>query len=156
MNSDEVLRLDNQLCFLVYACSRAMTNAYRPMLVDLGLTYPQYLVMLVLWEEGEISVKQLGKKLYLDSGTLTPLLKRMKAAGLITRTRAKSDERSVVVHITPEGESLKQKAITVPEKLFCRAGLTPEQFYLLRQQLSDIFHHLQDETSCQVDNTGAD
>lgn len=150
MNSDEILRLDNQLCFLVYACSRAMTNAYRPMLADLGLTYPQYLVMLVLWEEGEISVKQLGEKLYLDSGTLTPLLKRMEAAGLITRNRAKSDERSVVVHITPEGEKLKQKAISVPEKLFCRAGLTPEEYYLLRRQLSEMFHHLQDETNCQL------
>lgn len=150
MNSEEILRLDNQLCFLVYACSRAMTNAYRPLLADLGLTYPQYLVMLVLWEEGEISVKQLGGKLYLDSGTLTPLLKRMETAGLITRTRAQSDERSVVVRITPKGESLKVKAITVPEELFCRAGLTAEEFVWLRRKLSDMFHHLQGDTSCTM------
>jgi len=144
MNEDEILKLDNQLCFLIYACSRAMTNVYRPMLSDLGLTYPQYLVMLVLWEESNISVKQLGEKLYLDSGTLTPLLKRMEAAGLITRSRAKADERSVIIHITPAGAMLKQRALEVPERLFCHAGLSLEEFYQLHQQLSNLFYQLQE------------
>lgn len=144
MNKDEILKLDNQLCFLIYACSRAITNAYRPILSEIGLTYPQYLVMLVLWEEGEASVKQLGEKLYLDSGTLTPLLKRMEAAGLISRSRATSDERSVIIHLTADGETLKEKALSVPEKLFCRAGLSVEEFYQLRRQLNDLFYQLQE------------
>ena len=101
------LALDAQLCFALYSASLAMTKLYKPLLDRLGLTYPQYLVMLVLWEEDAMSVKEIGERLFLDSGTLTPLLKRLEAAGLVKRTRSTEDERQVIVALTPQGEGLK-------------------------------------------------
>lgn len=111
---DAALLLDNQLCFALYSASLAMTKLYKPLLAELGLTYPQYLAMLVLWEQDGLAVSEIGKRLYLDSGTLTPLLKRLEALGLISRLRAVDDERRVHVHLTAAGRKLRAKALKVP------------------------------------------
>ncbi len=113
--TDQALRLDNQLCFALYSASLAMTKLYKPMLDELGLTYPQYLALLVLWEQDGVSVSELGQRLNLDSGTLTPLLKRLEAAGLLTRLRDANDERRVRVRLTAQGRALKSKARRIPE-----------------------------------------
>ncbi|PXW30217.1 UNVERIFIED_CONTAM: DNA-binding MarR family transcriptional regulator [Williamsia faeni] len=126
------LRLDNQLCFALYSASRATTAAYRPMLHALGLTYPQYLVLLVLWEEEAITVRRLGQRLHLDSGTLSPLLKRLEAAGYLHRNRSPSDERSVEVTLTDAGRELESKAQCIPEQLFTATGLNPDEAEALR------------------------
>ncbi|WP_114972718.1 MarR family winged helix-turn-helix transcriptional regulator [Rhodoferax ferrireducens] len=112
--SDPALLLDNQLCFALYSTSLAMTKLYKPLLAELGLTYPQYLVMLVLWEQDDVSVSALGERLFLDSGTLTPLLKRMEGAGLLLRTRSPQDERRVQICLTAAGRELKARAAKVP------------------------------------------
>ncbi|MHB8948825.1 MAG: MarR family winged helix-turn-helix transcriptional regulator [Rhodoferax sp.] len=112
--SEPALLLDNQLCFALYSTSLAITKLYQPLLADLGLTYPQYLVMLVLWEHDDIMVSALGERLFLDSGTLTPLLKRMEAAGLLRRTRSSVDERRVQIALTTAGQALKVQAAKVP------------------------------------------
>ena len=120
------LRLDEQLCFAVYTASRALTRAYGPLLEPLGITYPQYLTLLVLWEQDGLSVKQLGERLALDSGTLTPLLKRLEQQGLVERNRSDLDERVVHVSLTAEGRALRAKAKKVPLALACRAGFVVE------------------------------
>lgn len=112
-----LLSLDNQLCFPLYAASNLLGRVYRPLLAPLGLTYSQYLVMLVLWKEGPVHVGTLARRLYIDSGTMTPMLKRMQKLGLLTRTRDGTDERCVVVHLTPEGEALRTRAAEVPAAL---------------------------------------
>ena len=112
--ADQALQLDNQLCFALYSASLAMTKLYKPLLAELGLTYPQYLAMLVLWERDGLMVSELGDRLCLDSGTLTPLLKRLEAAGLIARIRALHDERRVHVTLTAAGRKLKARAAKVP------------------------------------------
>jgi len=117
--TDQALKLDNQLCFALYSASLAMTKLYKPLLAELGLTYPQYLVMLVLWERDGLMVSELGERLFLDSGTLTPLLKRLEAAGLVARIRALDDERRVHVTLTAEGRKLKSRAAKIPA---CVAG----------------------------------
>jgi MarR family transcriptional regulator, organic hydroperoxide resistance regulator len=137
-NRDEHLLLDNQLCFAVYACSREITKLYRPLLDELGLTYPQYLVMLVLWESDEITVKQLGDRLYLDSGTLTPLLKRLEAIELITRERSREDERKVYIRLTAQGRQLKARASNVPQQLYCKSDLPIDEYVRLKEE----FRHL--------------
>lgn len=139
----QALRLDNQLCFALYSASLAMTKLYKPLLDELGLTYPQYLAMLVLWEQDGISVSQLGERLYLDSGTLTPLLKRLEGAGLIARIRAVEDERRVHITLTAQGRKLKTQAQKIPgcilEATQCSipelVGLTKE-LKLLRDRLA--------------------
>ena len=112
-----VLKLENQLCFPLYAASREVIKQYRPYLDAIGLTYTQYVAMMVFWEEGTISVKELGKKLFLDSGTLTPVLKSLEAKGLVKRYRSPEDERVLIVEITEDGRQLKKKAVTIPEKV---------------------------------------
>ena len=142
MNTDP-LALDNQVCFALYAANRAMTSLYRPLLDALGLTYPQYLVMLVLWEaqgqsaEGAptVTVSSIGERLRLDSGTLTPLLKRLEHRGLVTRRRRETDERVVDVALTPDGQQLRTQALTVPGDMLCRSGLDVEQANQLRRNL---------------------
>jgi DNA-binding MarR family transcriptional regulator len=113
----DLLRLDNQLCFSIYAASRAITRAYRPILEPYGLTYPQYLVLLILWEEDGPTVNEIGRRLYLDSGTLTPLLKRMEQAGFLERRRSPEDERKVQAWLGPKGKELRDVALTIPETL---------------------------------------
>lgn len=113
-DADTLLQLDNQLCFALYSASLAMTKLYKPLLDELGLTYPQYLVMLVLWERDGVAVSELGQRLFLDSGTLTPLLKRMEALDLVTRLRDTADERRVLITLTPAGRRLRTKAQRIP------------------------------------------
>lgn len=141
---NDALQLDRQLCFALYAASRAMTQAYQPLLAPLGLTYPQYLVMLVLWEQDGLTVKQLGERLALDSGTLTPLLKRLEAAGRLRRQRLAEDERQVGLWLTDEGRSLQADAAAVPTALFCRYGGEAEQIGALRDALHALRRTLQD------------
>lgn len=113
----DVLKLENQLCFPLYAVSKEIVRKYTPFLNELDLTYTQYIVMMVMWEDKEISVKDLGSKLYLDSGTLTPLLKNLEKKGLVTRNRSKADERFLIVKITDEGMALREKAVDIPAKI---------------------------------------
>ncbi|AWI53671.1 MarR family transcriptional regulator [Aquabacterium olei] len=139
---DALLSLDNQLCFSLYASSLAMTKLYKPLLSPLGLTYPQYLVMLVLWEHGRLSVNQIGHTLHLDSGTLTPLLKRMANAGLILRQRDHADERRVLVEPTEAGRTLQHAAQDVPRTLLCRMGLSPDEVASLQDTLGKLRQRL--------------
>lgn len=115
MHNYEMLKLENQLCFSIYSASRAITKLYRPFLQEVGLTYPQYLVMMVLWEKESITLKELGDKLFLDSGTLTPLLKRLEGMDIVKRERGKDDERVLYVTITDKGMKMRDKASTIPE-----------------------------------------
>ncbi|MCX4738635.1 MarR family winged helix-turn-helix transcriptional regulator [Streptomyces antibioticus] len=133
--SDGSLLLDDQLCFALYAAQRAVTSAYRPLLDELGLTYPQYLVLLVLWERGETTVKELAAALRLDYGTVSPLLKRLEAAGLVRRERAARDERSVLVACTGRGEELKGRAARVPGALMAATDLADAEVARLREEL---------------------
>jgi DNA-binding MarR family transcriptional regulator len=114
LSGDQLLRLDNQICFAVYSAAHAFNRVYKPLLDRLGLTYPQYLVMLVLWERDGVRLKDIGERLFLDSGTLTPLLKRLETAGLVKRTRSSEDERQVKIALTAQGQALKDKARSVP------------------------------------------
>lgn len=134
----ESLKLENQLCFPIYALSRQITALYRPHLESLELTYPQYLVMLALWEHETVTVKQLGKLLWLDSGTLTPLLKRMEENGLLSRNRSEADERVVNIRISAKGTTLKQQALSIPEAIKDALSTDDEQLFNLRDQLKQI------------------
>jgi len=127
MPADELLKLENQMCFPLYACSKEVVRRYTPYLDKLGLTYTQYLVMLALWEYGPTTVGELGERLYLDSGTLTPLLKKMEAKGLLTRCRGTDDERNLVVTVTEAGMELREKAVEVPERMAGCLKLQPEE-----------------------------
>lgn len=142
---DELLKLDNQLCFVLYAASRAVTQTYRPLLDGLDLTYPQYLVMLVLWERDGLTVNEIGDRLRLDSGTLTPLLKKLEARGFLNRSRDKDDERRVIISLLPEGMKLKKKAAGIPEMLLCRSGLSVDEFSELRQKINSIIENMKKE-----------
>ena len=137
------LSLDRQLCFALYSASRAMTAAYRPVLDELNLTYPQYLVLLVLWEEGRATVGRLGERLQLDSGTLSPLLKRLEANGFVRRERSSTDERLVDVTLTAAGRRLERRAQFMPERLFSSTGMTEKDAANLRdavRQLTDALN----------------
>jgi DNA-binding MarR family transcriptional regulator len=142
--SDHRLRLDNQLCFPLYAAARAIMQAYQPLLAKLDLTYPQYLVMLVLWEEDGLSVKAVGERLYLDSGTLTPLLKRLEDGGFLRRTRAERDERVVELFLTAEGKRLKKRAEEIPQEVLCRIGVPLDKVLRLRDDVKVLFQHLKE------------
>jgi len=134
----EVLRLDNQLCFALYGAANRMTRLYRPLLDALGLTYPQYLAMLVLWERSPRTVGALGDALDLDSSTLTPLLKRLEAGGLVERRRDPDDERRVIVALTDKGQALRDQAVAIPEKLFCALDMPLEAVAALRERLKTL------------------
>ncbi|RXZ33355.1 MarR family transcriptional regulator [Oxalobacteraceae bacterium CAVE-383] len=144
IDPDQMLLLDNQLCFAMYSASLAMTKSYKKLLKALDLTYPQYLVMMVLWEQDGVIVSELGKRLYLDSGTLTPLLKRMETMGLLHRQRDTDDERRVAVKLSDAGRALKRKAQAVPEKVAC---LLPEmsKIVAMRDDLHALRDNLQDK-----------
>ncbi|MFD7708959.1 MarR family winged helix-turn-helix transcriptional regulator [Streptomyces sp. NPDC059785] len=134
----DYLRLDQQICFSLNAASRAFGSVYRVLLKDLGLTYPQYLVMLVLWEHGELPVKAVGEHLRLDSGTLSPLLKRLEAAGLVRRERSVHDERSVQVRLTGEGTALRERALSVPRRIAAATGFEIDEILDLRTRLDRL------------------
>ncbi|MBR0373172.1 MAG: MarR family transcriptional regulator [Mogibacterium sp.] len=134
----EGLKLENQLCFPLYACSKEIIKQYKPFLDKIDLTYTQYITMMVLWEEKQIGVKALGEKLYLDSGTLTPLLKKLEAKGLITRHRSKEDERNLIVTITEAGEALRDEAVDIPMDMGKCVDLSPDEAMVLYQLLYSI------------------
>jgi MarR family transcriptional regulator, organic hydroperoxide resistance regulator len=134
----EWLALDQQLCFALYASSLAMTKLYKPLLEPLGLTYPQYLVMLVLWERDGITVSDVGERLTLDSGTLTPLLKRLQTGGLLARTRDTADERRVLVKLTAAGRALKSRAMKVPPQVACAAACPLDELAALTRRLKQL------------------
>ena len=129
------LLLGEQLCFALYSTMAAMNKVYHKLLRELGVTYPQYLVLLVLWERDELMVSEIGERLFLDSATLTPLLKRMEAAGLLRRARAKDDERQVIVSLTGRGRELKRRAAAVPDGVFCATECTPAELASIRDHL---------------------
>jgi len=140
----EHLKLENQLCFRLYNLNKAMNRLYAPLLTDLGLTYPQYLVMLALWQQPTaISIKLLGKQLDLDSGTLSPLLKRMEKMALITRKRSDIDERVVEILLTQNGIKLKEKAECVPAKMFAKTGLSIDEIVHLNSSLDKLLTNIQ-------------
>ena len=136
--ADTMLLLDNQLCFALYSTSLAMTRVYKPLLDDIGLTYPQYLAMLVLWEEDGLMVSALGERLYLDSGTLTPLLKRLESSGLIARIRAVEDERRVHITLTAAGRKLKAKAAKIPGCILSASQCSVSELNSLTQQVQSL------------------
>ncbi|MGM0767329.1 MAG: MarR family winged helix-turn-helix transcriptional regulator [Pseudomonadota bacterium] len=145
--SPDGLALDSQICFALYAANRAVVARYRPLLAELGLTYPQYLVLLVLWEAAvgarRLRVSELGQRLRLDSGTLTPLLKRLEQRGLISRTRSEDDERVVTVAVTAAGYELRAQARSIPGQLLCATGLAPERLEALRDELRSVLAELE-------------
>lgn len=139
----DALKLENQLCFPLYAVSKEIVRRYKPFLDEIDLTYTQYITMMVLWESKQMSVKELGEKLYLDSGTLTPLLKRLEQKGLLTRQRDSRDERILMVNITKTGEKLKEQAVEVPQKMMGCVSLEAEDaknLYRILHQMMDGFH----------------
>ena len=140
MDTNGALRLDNQLCFALYAGSKEVIRMYKPFLSAHGLTYTQYIVLLVLWEEDHITVSDLGKRLLLDSGTLTPLLKKLEAAKILTRERSKNDERTVIVSLTDAGVHLQKFFLDLPQKMFCQLGMTPEDAGRLKELLNTLLH----------------
>jgi DNA-binding MarR family transcriptional regulator len=139
---DRALKLDSQLCFALYSASLAMTRLYRELLTELDLTYPQYLVMLVLWERDRLRVSDVGDRLHLDSATLTPLLKRLEQSGLVNRTRSAEDERSVIVTLTEEGRALRSRAAAVPGKVERASCLTGQQIDVLKESLGQLRERL--------------
>lgn len=141
MNYDN-LKIENQICFALYACSKEIIKQYKPLLEPLGLTYTQYIVMLILWERDNITVKELGEPLFLDSGTLTPLLKKLEGQKLIERTRSRGDERYVQIKLTEKGIALKDEAINIPEKMFCSTGLSPDEAASILKQLQSLLKKL--------------
>lgn len=144
----EQLKLENQICFPVYATSRLITRAYQPLLDELGITYPQYLVLMVLWETSQISVNEIASKLILNTNTVTPLLKRMESQGLITRERSNEDERKVMVSLTPQGKALQEKAASIPEKLvsgLTTESITVEEIHQLKDTLTKMILFLSEK-----------
>jgi MarR family transcriptional regulator, organic hydroperoxide resistance regulator len=133
--ADQLLRLDNQICFAVYSAAHAFNRVYKPLLDRLGLTYPQYLVMLSLWERDGVPVKDIGERLFLDSGTLTPLLKRLETAGLVKRTRSTEDERQVLIALTPQGQALKEKARNVPQSILEASDCSVTELVALKSEI---------------------
>ena len=140
----DALKIENQLCFPLYACSRVVIKQYKPYLDELDLTYTQYIAMMILWEKKTVNVKELGNCLFLDSGTLTPLLKKMEAKGLLTRCRSSEDERNLIVTITDKGEQLKEKAVTIPEEMAKCSNLDPEEAAALYQLLYKMLGRFHD------------
>ena len=142
-NKYDALKIENQLCFPLYACSRKVMKQYTPFLDEIGLTYTQYITMMVLWEQKEIHVKELGRKLFLDSGTLTPVLKKLEEKGLVSRRRSKEDERNLIVTLTDEGKSLKKKAAGVPAQMAQCLSLEPEEAAELYRILYKILEQVE-------------
>lgn len=138
----DALKLENQLCFPLYVCSKEIVRRYKPYLDELDLTYTQYITMMVMWDKKELNVKELGEKLYLDSGTLTPLLKKLELKGYVTRERSSKDERNLIVRLTSSGESLKNKAAEVPKKVGACVNIDPEKAKMLGETLYEILNSI--------------
>jgi DNA-binding MarR family transcriptional regulator len=143
--SYEQLKLENQLCFPVYAASRLITREYQPYLDELGITYPQYLVLMILWEKDGVGVNEIAKKLILNTNTITPLLKRMETQGILKRERSKEDERKVIIRLTHKGEVMKDKAVVIPEKLAAHlldGKVSVDELIRLKEDLGKVIRHL--------------
>lgn len=145
------LRLENQLCFGLYAAAHAMNRAYRVRLGPLGLTYPQYLTLLALWETDHQSVSELGQRLRLDSGTLTPVLKRLESAGLVSRARNRADEREVEIGLTERGKALRLEAVGVREDVVCRLGMSDDDISRLRRDIDRLLANLDQAVACDAE-----
>lgn len=143
ISPDQALRLDNQVCFALYSASHAMSKAYKPYLEALGLTYPQYVAMLVLWERDGLTVSEIGERLFLDSGTLTPLLKRLEGAGYISRLRDTADERRVLIQLTAAGRKLKSKAAAIPACMLETMQCSIHELSALTRQVQELRDRLQ-------------
>lgn len=139
---DAPLLLDQQLCFALYSANLALHKLYRQLLAPLEITYPQYLVMMVLWERDDVTVSEIGERLFLDSATLTPLLKRLETAGLLHRQRSRKDERQVAVTLTQQGEQLRQKALNIPESVHCASACEVEKLQALKGELETLRDNL--------------
>ncbi len=139
------LSLDNQICFALYVCSKEIIRKYNPILEPLGLTYTSYITLLGLWEKDNVTIKELGSRLFLDSGTLTPLLKKMESQGLITRNRSKEDERTVYIKLTEQGKALREDCKCVPQKMMCHNFLEPAKAGELLQSLHMMMTKIGDE-----------
>lgn len=137
-NKYDLLKLENQLCFPLYACSKEVVRRYKPFLDEIDLTYTQYIVMLVMWEKSKITVKELGECLYLDSGTLTPVLKKLEAKGYVSRSRSKEDERNLDVTLTSKGKQLREEAVDIPSKVGSCIDLSPEEALKLYELLYKV------------------
>lgn len=142
----DCLLLDRQLCFPLYACSKEVIRRYRPLLDRLDLTYTQYITMMVLWEQKEVNVKELGERLFLDSGTLTPMLKKLESKGYLIRERSDQDQREVLIRITEEGEALKKEAVTIPAEMAGCFSLSPEEAETLYRLLKKILSQSENES----------
>ena len=144
MNNNS-LKLENQLCFPIYAASNLITRAYQPLLDQLGITYPQYLVLLVLWDTDELTVNEITRRLLLNTNTITPLLKRMETQGLITRRRSQQDERKVIVQLTEQGSALEKQATSIPQNLLSRLhsdAVTLQDLHVLKERITELVHSL--------------
>ena len=142
MSRYDCLKLENQLCFPLYVCSKEIVRKYKPFLDELDITYTQYITLMVLWDKGALSVKELGKQLYLDSGTLTPLLKTLEAKGFVARTRDKEDERNLIVSLTDEGMKLRERAVSIPAMMGACLNIKPEDAAELYRILHQIMENV--------------
>jgi DNA-binding MarR family transcriptional regulator len=142
----DILKLDNQICFPLYALSRKVIQLYKPLLDNYNLTYTQYIIMLVLWEEEKISIKELGEKLYLDSGTISPVVKKLVKQGLIEKFRFKEDERIVMVKLTEKGKAMKEEIVEIPEKLYRNFEGDKEALFQLKENLDKILEEFEEES----------
>ena len=147
----DLLKLDNQLCFALYAATRAMTRTYRERLGPMGLTYPQYLVLIILWEHDGLTISQLGQRLLLDSGTLTPLLKRLEVAGVVTRNRRQSDEREVEIWLSDKGRDMQREAAGARELVVCRLAMSEAEIAKMRRELMDLVGRLGAESALEAE-----
>ncbi|WP_312992625.1 MarR family winged helix-turn-helix transcriptional regulator [Chryseobacterium flavum] len=145
MENPKTPKLENQICFPLYVIAKEITGLYRPFLDELGITYPQYLVMMILWDEDGLTVSHIGDKLFLDSGTLTPLLKRLESKGFITRKRKKEDERVVEVFLDEAGRQLQQKACEIPGKIQEKLGIQPEELQHLKDTVLKILNKIENK-----------
>lgn len=152
--NDDPLLLHSQVCFPLYAATNLLQRLYRPLLAPLGLTYSQYLVMLILWERAPVTVGEIGACLHLDNGTLTPLLKRMERGGFITRRRDPRDESRVLIALTPHGKALRAQAIKIPQELARRITLAPTEIESLRSSVASLVHRLANDIDGPQDNHG--
>ncbi|MBB3699585.1 MarR family transcriptional regulator [Flammeovirga yaeyamensis] len=145
MNKDDLLKLENQLCFPLYVASRLVTKIYQPFLSELEITYPQYLVLMTLWEQDHLTVNQITHKLYLQTNTVTPLLQRMEKQGLISKSKSKEDTRSYIVSLSDKGKELKEQAHCIPESLLKENTMDQEELQLLKTTLDKLIHHLDEK-----------
>ncbi len=146
------IQIEDALCFNLYTASRIMTQVYNPYLSEIGLTYPQFLVMNLLWSKDEVSVKSLGERLYLDSGTLTPLLKRLILQNLITKERSTEDERTVLISLTKKGKDLQKKTKDIPMEMFCQLNVSMNRFVEIRDGVKEILNNLANKVELQKNN----